>query len=50
MNYEMAITAIPKLTKAQLRVFENICVGQDSGHSQQTLRALVKAGLIREFG
>ena len=38
------------LSKAQSDVFENICAGNDLGHSSKTLRELESKGLIECSG
>jgi len=43
------MTAFSKLSKTQLSVFEQICINNDAGHSQQTLRSLIRLGLIVEY-
>jgi hypothetical protein len=35
------------LTKSQLRVFEQIAIGQDAGHSPQTLANLEERGYLQ---
>ena len=35
------------LSKAQYNVFEQICINNDAGHNERTLKALEKKGLIK---
>jgi hypothetical protein len=46
MDYKALIKS---LTKKQRKVFDQICIGNDAGHSKLTLFSLVKKGLIQEY-